>query len=430
MGTEDAPGAMVRLRGAWPRSTAPYAESKGNPMADEPNANLPAPDPIPAPGSVPPLVTRPELSEVPAPRKPRPGLGEGVLWCVAFWCVLIVAALGTLFAVVGFHAARSGDPWQFVSDQLGGLADAAKPTKPDQPPRPPVPREIGSGLAYGMFAAQVASLAFVLLLVPRGVGPDWKRQLGVRRPVAMHLFLVLLLVPGFIILAEGIYELFVRVTGIAPTQTEAAIRGTFQQVPWYITLLAVAVGPGLVEELFCRGFLGRGLCSRYGIGWGVVLTSLLFALMHGSVSQVVVFTLMGAYLHFVYLASRSIWVPVLLHLLNNGVVTLIVLHPELFAGWTLFKEDAKGLRAVIDLTSLALVVFASVALWTSRAQVLPVAAKVGPAPTAWEPEYPGVSVPPPQVPAKVSYGAISPAAVVLAMGAFLVLAYLIVRHTP
>jgi membrane protease YdiL (CAAX protease family) len=376
------------------------------------------------------MVTRPELSEVPAPRKPRPGLIEALLWCVAFWCVLVVAALGTLFAVLGFHAGNSDRPWEFVGDQLAGLAEAAKPTKPDQPPRPPVPQVIGSGLAYGMLAAQVASLVFVLLLIPRVVGRDWKRQLGVRRPAALHVLLVVLVVPGFIVLSEGIQELFVRVTGVQPTQPEAALRGTFQQVPWYVTFLAVAVGPGLVEELFCRGFLGRGLCARYRIAWGVGLTSVLFAALHLSPSQCFVMALMGAYLHFVYLASRSIWVPVLLHLLNNGIAILFILNADLQSAGEHFKKDVHGLRAVMDLAALGLIVFASVALWTGRARIVSVVTKSVTTPTVWEPTYPGVSVPPPGVPAKLAYGAVSPAAVVLAMGAFLVLAYLISCHQP
>jgi hypothetical protein len=246
----------------------------------------------------------------------------------------------------------------------------------------------------------------------------------------MHLFLAILVVPGFIVLAEGIQELFVRLTRIQPTSAESAIRGTFQQVPWYVTLVAVALGPGLVEELFCRGFLGRGLCARYRIGWGVLLSSLLFAALHLSPSQFVIFTLMGAYLHFTYLASRSIWVPVVLHLLNNGVVTLILLHPDLFAGWALFKDDAKQLRAVIDLAALALLVFASIALWTGRAKVVPVAVKGADQPADWAAAYPGVSVPPPGARAKVAYGAVSPAAVLLTMAAFGALMYLITRHQP
>ena len=243
----------------------------------------------------------------------------------------------------------------------------------------------------------------------------------------MHLFLVVLVAPGLIVLAEGFQEMFAYLTGITSPPIEVLLRGTLQQVPWAVVLGAVALGPGLVEELWCRGFLGRGLCARYGLPWGVVLTSVLFAALHLSLAQFLVFVLMGAYLHFVYLASRSLWVPILLHLLNNGIVTTSVLHPDLYAMWERFEADPKGFRGIMDLASLGLLVFVSAALWTSRPEVIPVKPKDGGGAKEWEPEYPGVSAPPPGAPAKLGYRAGSPAAVVLALASFAVLAYLIAQ---
>ncbi len=383
-------------------------------------------------GPQPPLVTRIE-PPAPASQKPRPGFWEAVLWCVVFLAVQTLGAIIAGAVVLAVLALQTPNPVQFVHDQLDGLAAAITPTPPNAPPRPPVPTGIGQALAYGMLAAQLFSLALIRFVFPRRIGPDWKRQLGVRRPAAMHVLLVVLVVPAFIILSGGIHELIVRITGLEPSAATQAMNSNFRTVPLLVTFLAVAIGPGLVEELWCRGFLGRGLCSRYGFLGGVALTSLFFGFLHIHPAHALVAALMGAYLHFVYLASRSIWVPMLLHMLNNGLGILIALTPVLSDADDRFQKDEKGFRAVIEIAALALMVFASVALWTSRPEVIPTKSKVDdeepdwlPGSKAdWQPEYPGISAPPPEAPAKLSYRPISSVAVVLAFASFLVLAFLL-----
>lgn len=362
--------------------------------------------------------------------KPGPGLGGAILWCLAFLAVQLGSALLVLAGVLCVQAFRSPDPGQFLIDQLTGLGAAAAATKPNEPPRPPVPVEIGQALAYGMLAAQIGSLLLILLVFPRRIGPDWKRQLGVRKPAGLHVLLAVLVVPGFMLLADSIQELFSLLTGIRQPPANEALNATFRTVPGVVTFLAVALGPGLVEELWCRGFIGRGLSARYGIKTGVFITSLLFGLLHMDPSQVFITGLMGAYLHFVYLATRSIWVPMLVHMSNNGLAVLIVLTPSLSAAAQRYKDDEKGMRAVMDIAALGLLIFVSVALWTSRAEVVRVKPQPGDEdwrPDGWEPEYPGVSAPPPGVPAKIAHATVSPAAVVLALASFAALAYLLAQ---
>jgi len=349
-----------------------------------------------------------------------------VLWCLLFIAVQLSSAIGVIAIIMIVHMLRSDNPTRFVDEQLSGFIKAAARTGPNDPPRPPVPTVIGQAIAYGMLAAQVGSALVILLVVPRAVGPEWKRQLGVRVPAGLHVFLAILVLPAFMILSDGIQELFLRLTGITRPAANEALNGTFNTVPMFVTYLAISFGPGLVEEFWCRGFLGRGLCARYGVLWGVLCTSALFGLLHMDSSLVFITGLMGAYLHFVYLASRSIWVPVLLHMLNNGLTALVLMNPDLQAAGKNFQDDKQGFRAVMDIAALGLIVFASVALWTSRAQLdRELSPGAGANPNPWQPEYPGISAPPPSSAEKLAYGHVSPAAMVLTLAAFGVLAYLI-----
>jgi membrane protease YdiL (CAAX protease family) len=361
-----------------------------------------------------------------AAARARPGFREAVLLCVVFLAVQVASAILGMCLVLLVHAVQTDDPLAFVEDQFNALAKATAPNTPAES-RPPVPAEIGRSLAYGMLAAQLGSLVLILLVVPRRLGPDWKRQLGVRMPAGLHIFLVLLIVPGFMLVPGLIQEIFSRVTGLHPPATVQALKGVFQQIPLLVAILAVGVGPGVVEEVWCRGLLGRGLCARYGLAYGVLLTSLLFAALHLDPSQLLVFTIMGAYLHFVYLATRSIWMPILLHLLNNSIAvgaTLLGVVEKLNA-------KPEEVAPVIFLGAFALLLFGSVALWTSRARIESIrgAADDWRLSSGWKPEYPGITAPPADAAGEVrlAYAAGSPVAMIFTLLSFAIVLYLLIR---
>lgn len=355
------------------------------------------------PTNEPPLVTRPEPEAVPAPSRPRPGLFEAVLWCGVFVATQLLGAIVAVAVVFGAYTFAAPEPAKFADEQLGGFTKSFDLKAEGE--RPPVPFEIGQAIAWGMLAAQFVSLGLILVVLPRRIGPDWKRQIGVRKPHPLHLFLVLLLVPGFMLGADFIQTLFLWLTDVKPPPAIKALNSVFGLFPWSLTVLAVAVGPGVVEELWCRGFLGRGLSARYGLPLGVLFTSALFSAMHMDPSQLVVIACMGAYLHFVYLASRSIWVPILLHATNNGLAIFLALVVKM--------GDEQGnvrIPLVVHLLTLSLLGFGSVALWTSRAELEPVRGAEG---EPWQPESPGISAPPEGANQKLVYAAVSPAALML-----------------
>ena len=373
------------------------------------------------PANDPPLVTRPESGadapRAPQPKRPRPGFWEALLWCVVFVAAQLCTMLAVVSAVFAAYAFAAPQPGAFFDAQLDGFSKAVDPKF--QGERPPLPFEFGQAIAYGMLAAQVTSLGLIALVVPRRVGPNWKRELGFRPPSALHVVLVALLVPGFMIVSGVVQEAFLWATGIRPPAAMKSLNGVFGKFPWPLTVLAVAVGPGVVEELWCRAFLGRGLSARYGLIAGVLLTSVFFALMHIDPSQLLVIALMGMYLHFVYVATRSIWVPILLHALNNGVSVLLVLalKPEQM-------DQDKSVPFVVTLSAVSLMIFATVALWSGRAALHPVSAGGG----TWKPEYPGVSAPPPEADVRLGYEVVSPVAVLFTCVSFAAVMYLGYRY--
>ncbi len=154
-------------------------------------------------------------------------------------------------------------------------------------------------------------------------------------------------------------------------------------------------GRASASELFCRAFLGRGLVGNYGVILGVLFTSVLFGLMHIEPRQVIYAPVMGVFLHLIYLWTRSLLMPMLVHTLNNSLSVL--------GGWADKSHNSPAwldaVNAAGDKPSFLLVYAGAVVLMTavcvglylSRARLV----SIDGGPPLWQPGYPGVEYPPP-----------------------------------
>ncbi|MCC5624845.1 CPBP family intramembrane glutamic endopeptidase, partial [Nostoc sp. CHAB 5715] len=94
-----------------------------------------------------------------------------------------------------------------------------------------------------------------------------------------------------------------------------------------IFFFTAAIAAPFFEEILFRGFLLPSL-TRYLPVWGAILTSsLLFAIAHLSLSEILPLTALGIVLGVVYTRSRNLLAPMLLHSLwNSGtLLSLFVL---------------------------------------------------------------------------------------------------------
>jgi membrane protease YdiL (CAAX protease family)/tetratricopeptide (TPR) repeat protein len=188
-------------------------------------------------------------------------------------------------------------------------------------------------------SSAIADVVLILLAV-LALGSEVRRALALRNARPLHLLLALLLVPPALVVSEeistrasqGLEAVFGEDQSGAmggpdrsqrPTDTTAYLKWMDEwelrlaQQPWLVVLFVGCILPGLGEEVFFRGLLGRGLVAHYGVVPGILLTSLLFGLMHIDPVKVAYTTVLGVLLHVVYLNAKSLWPPILLHVLNN-----------------------------------------------------------------------------------------------------------------
>lgn len=90
---------------------------------------------------------------------------------------------------------------------------------------------------------------------------------------------------------------------------------TYQIVIYFIY---VAIIPALVEELLFRGTICKVL-SVYGKGTAVVVSAVLFSLMHTNIEQALYTLVAGLLLGWIYVETKNILYPILLHFVNNGI---------------------------------------------------------------------------------------------------------------
>lgn len=90
------------------------------------------------------------------------------------------------------------------------------------------------------------------------------------------------------------------------------------------SILLIAVIPAFCEEIFFRGMLMKFAHTLFKKWWlSILVSSLLFAAFHTSISEFVPIFLAGIILGSVYYLTSSIWMNVLLHLLFNGLQVVL-----------------------------------------------------------------------------------------------------------
>jgi membrane protease YdiL (CAAX protease family) len=87
-----------------------------------------------------------------------------------------------------------------------------------------------------------------------------------------------------------------------------------------INLAAVALVPAIVEELYFRGALQSNLKAWSGNYWiAIIVTSIIFSAFHFSYFGFLSRMGLGIVLGFIFQYTKSIWLCILMHFINNGI---------------------------------------------------------------------------------------------------------------
>ncbi len=391
------------------------------PDADEPVELTPAPDgaDLPVAHRVP-AAGPPAEAGMPVARRvrrpPEPGFLLSIAWCCGFLAALYIPALAAGLATFAAMALADKNPSGFLRSERDGFQRVVQHIQGKQPgDPPPMPPGVSYAIAAGIAGGHAGTLAMALLVLRFAVGRDWPRKIALRRPPVVPLVLSVLVMPGLMLTHAAVHLSLHKLFGGDPGGTEAGLKSMLAPWPGWLAVLLIGVGPGVIEELWCRGFLGRGLVGRYGVAGGVALTSMLFGALHLDPLYALGTMVMGVLLHLSYLASRSLWVPILLHFLNN---TLTVLSVVLTSAPQGLQQGPDDVPYYVYLLGVALTLVGMWALWSCRGRLVPAAGEGADPATLWRPAFPGVELPPAGSGVVVRHGWPNPLAVLLTLAAF------------
>ena len=114
------------------------------------------------------------------------------------------------------------------------------------------------------------------------------------------------------------------VSSLIPTPDGAGIFPSEPMTAWYqyvFLFLSTAVVPAICEEILFRGVILNSLIP-FGRGTAILASGVLFGLMHGNIMQFFYTTMLGIVVGYIYVRTRSLWLCMLIHFVNNGIGVL------------------------------------------------------------------------------------------------------------
>ena len=145
---------------------------------------------------------------------------------------------------------------------------------------------------------------------------------------------VALVAAGMLTLTHVLGQLIV-VLGLEQVGSLAEFNRMFESWtrPERLRMLPIlALCPGVAEEIFFRGYALTKLELAIGFRPAMVVTAILFGLIHLDPIHSIAATAMGLYLAYAIHLTQSLWTTVIAHILNNALAVLLPdILPEVFA---------------------------------------------------------------------------------------------------
>jgi len=156
------------------------------------------------------------------------------------------------------------------------------------------------------------------------------RTLGLVRPQFAHVAAALLCAPALAQLMRVVVALQKHVLPLPSRVIEAGESfGFLRELSPLAAFAALALTPGITEELLFRGAILSGLKRDLRPHVCVLWQALLFGAAHASIYRFLPSGIVGAALTLVVLRAKSVWPAILLHVAYDGVLVLQALFPWL-----------------------------------------------------------------------------------------------------
>jgi membrane protease YdiL (CAAX protease family) len=182
--------------------------------------------------------------------------------------------------------------------------------------------------AWGLWGTGVAELVMLglALLGWAFSGRPFREVFPLRKPTARGVRGSLMVWFGSFLLTSGLSLLLMS---FLPEMARVNLRLTevISSVPFGARLLIVGLAPAVCEEAVHRGVILSGLDAVKPVWPRLLIMGVLFGLFHTDPYRFLPTAILGAAITYAMIKTGSLWVPMLLHGLNNLIPLLATLVP-------------------------------------------------------------------------------------------------------
>lgn len=187
-------------------------------------------------------------------------------------------------------------------------------------------------LSDGIFqnAADILIVLISFLLPYFLIGKSMNRVSGIKEPImlgkpvdALSFILAIVAGIGFCMVANIVtsyFTVFLGIFGVELSSPDIAMPKGFSGV--LTTVIRVVVVAAITEELTLRGYI-MGNLRKYGDKFAILVSALVFAVMHGNLIQAPFALIAGFGIGYLSIKTGTIWTGIAIHFANNLISTVI-----------------------------------------------------------------------------------------------------------
>ena len=211
-----------------------------------------------------------------------------------------------------------------------------------------------SALSYALSMGATIAGVLIYRKLRRGTGRMFHFSLRGFNPMLILWGFVMVLLTGVVI--EPVLELF-------PDAFLKMIDKMGMHGGWSILMLVV-LAP-VMEEVLFRGILLESVRSKHSAGRAIVVSALMFGVIHLIPQQVVNAFAIGLILGYIYVRTESLWPVIIIHALNNAMAYVIMQWSDGANITVRSLIENNTLYAVVYGVSLAALVASGYMVWRS-----------------------------------------------------------------
>ena len=114
-------------------------------------------------------------------------------------------------------------------------------------------------------------------------------------------------------------------------------------VEMLLVIITISIIPAICEEVMFRGYIQRSFGFKFKSHIAALLTALFFALYHFNPYGLIPLAIIGFYLGFAAYSSQSLFVPIILHFLNNFFAVMLYF---IIGDDELFKSNVSDIESL------------------------------------------------------------------------------------